>query len=137
MTMVASRAVLLDQAGLGDRLDEGAAGAVAAGGLGGVDLDDAVVHPQTGEGGHHVLDHLDDRLASLERRAALAGDDVADMGGHLRRAGQIDPSEDDAGLGRRGQEPEGDVGLRKESDSPDTGLPGDRLLFAPGGLHER
>ena len=84
----------------GEGLDERPARAVAAGGLGGVDLDQAVVDPQAGQGGHDVLDHLDDGLALAGwSSAAGGGSTLRDVGRDRRPAGQVGADEDDAGVG--------------------------------------
>ena len=82
-----ARAVLLDDAGLLERLDEGPARTVAARGLGGVDLDQAVVDPRARQRGHHVLDHLDLGRPALDRRPSLA----TERHGRSGRARWADP----------------------------------------------
>ena len=77
-------------------LDEGLARPVAAGGLGPIDLDDAIVDLEPGERGHDVLDHLDDGRAILDGRAPLSGDDLGDVGADGRRSRQVGSDEDDA-----------------------------------------
>ena len=92
---------LLDDSGSIERLDKGPAGTVAAGAFAGIDLDDAIIDPQAGQGGHHVFDHLDGRRALPDGGAALGRDDLVDPGGHRRSIRQVGSHEDDARARRR------------------------------------
>ena len=94
-----ARAVLLDRPGTVQSLDEETARTIAPGALARIDLHQAVVDLQTGQGGHHVLDHLDGRGASSDRGAALGGNDVRDPRRHSRPIRQIAAFEDDPGIG--------------------------------------
>ena len=128
-------ASLLDDPGVQERLGEVEARPVAAGGLGAVDLHQAVVDPEAGQGRHDVLDHLDDRLAPLERRPALAGDGHRDVRRDPRAAGEVDPLEDDAVIRPGGAEDDADVAPGQEGDPGHLGAPGDRALRTLRGLH--
>ena len=63
--------VLFDHAGLLERLDECATGAIAARALGRVDLNDAIVDAHTSQGGQDMFSHFNDGVALLDRGAAL------------------------------------------------------------------
>ncbi len=120
--------VLLDDPRAMEGLDERPARPVAAGGLGPVDLDPAVVDGEPGQGGHDVLDHLDGRRAALEGRPPLAGGDILDVRRDGGRPGQIAPDEDDAGVGLGRPEADLDVASFEEADAADGRLAGDRAL---------
>ncbi len=124
--------VLLDGAGFDQGGHEGAAGAVAAGGLARVDVDHAVVDLESSERGHHVLDHLDGGLALLDGGAPLAGDHVPDVGRHRGLMRQVGPAKDDARPRVGGPEPHRDLGAGQEADAADLGLGGDRALQTRG-----
>lgn len=79
-----------------------------------------------------MLNHVDPRLAALERRAAGHFDTVGRIGGNPRAAGQVRPDEDDprAGLGR--PELQADVAAAPISEAFDHGRPGEGALLASG-----
>jgi hypothetical protein len=86
----------------GQGLDERPARPVAARGLGGVDLDEAVVDAEPGQGRQHVLHqpHLGGGLP--EGGAPSGAGDLADVGGQAGGALQVGAHENDP-AGRRGR----------------------------------
>jgi hypothetical protein len=94
-----AQAILIDRSGTVQRLDENTAGTIAPGALARIDLHQAVVDLQAGQGGHHMLDHLHGRGASSDRSTALGGNDISDPRRHSGSLRQIAALEDDPGVG--------------------------------------
>ena len=92
---------LFDDPGSIEHLDEGPAGTVAARAFARIDLNDAIIDPQAGQGGHHMFDHFDGRRALPNGGAALGWDDVVEPRGHGRSIGQVGSHEDHARARRR------------------------------------
>ncbi len=127
--------VLLDDPGVVERLDEGSARTVAPGTFTGIDLNHAVVDPQTGQGGHHMLDHLHGRRTLSDRRAALGWNHVVDVSGHDRAAGQVDPLEDDTRAGVGGMESKLNVRPVEKANPTHLRRAGERALWTRGSEH--
>ena len=101
----APRRVQLDDARADDRIDERHRRAVAAGQFRAVQPDDRVVDPKTRQRREAVLDGVDARLAFAKRRASSAGNRVLDRRRDPDRRIEIGPLEDDAAVGRGGEDP--------------------------------
>ena len=109
-----ARRVLFDDAALVDQRGEGAGGTVDDGRLGGVELDDGVVHGHAAECREHVLDGVQLDGVGRDGRLALEfGDHLRDRA-HLRLAEKIDTAEDQAGVRGAGFEGQGDFLTRME-----------------------
>src|SRR5207248_2896381 len=93
---------LLDDACLLDEQHEGRRTAVHDGKLGGVEIDVNIVHAESAERGHQMLDGVDlDAVAYQARRQAR----LADEFGARRKInwrGEVDAPEYDSGIRRRG-----------------------------------
>ena len=130
-----ARAILVDDPGRVEGLDEQTARPVAARAFGGVDLDRAVVDLEAGQGRHDVLDQLDHGRAVLNGGSALRRDHLADLGRDRGAVGQIGPDEPDAGVGFGREKPQRHVGAVEESDSANLRRAGDGSLRTLGDEH--
>ena len=106
--LAAAKGRLFDDAGRSQDLDERQAGAVAAGHLGLIDPQFAIVNLQAGQGGHDMFDHLDGRVAAAKDGAAGGFDAIVDRSGDAGSL-QVGADENNAGVGRGGPELDANV----------------------------
>ena len=89
---------------------------------------DAIIDPQSGQGGHDMLDHLDDRRPLLDRGAALGRDDLVDSRGNGGPIRQVGSHENDPGAGFGRIEPQRDVRSVEKTEPTHFRRAGDRAL---------
>ena len=126
---------LFDDSGSIEHLDEGLAGTVASRAFACIDMNDAIIDLQSGQGGHHMLDHLDGRRTLSDRGAALGWDDVVDPRGHRRPIGQVGSHEDHARAGVGRAESERDVGSVEKTEPTHFRRAGECALRTRGSEH--
>jgi hypothetical protein len=107
--LTAAKGRLLDDAGRPQDLDERQAGAVAAGHLGLIDPQFAIIDLQAGQGGHDMLDHIDGGLIAAKDGPPRGFDAMFHRGGDAGASLQVGADENNARVGRGGPELDANV----------------------------
>lgn len=129
-----TRSGLLDDARPIDRFDEGGTASVTSGRLRSVQADKAVIDTQTGEGGHHVFDHLDAHSLPADDGSPWSRLDEIDESRNLHRIRSVTAFEDNSVVFRRGKQFEADVRTSEEAEPFYRHGALDRLLPSQGAV---
>ena len=129
----ATAELLIDHARRFDPVEEFGGGAVHAGDLRPVDLDVDVLDPEDVQDGEQVLDGVHLRLPHREAGATGVLAAVLEIDGDLDRRIEVDATEDDSRLFRRGEQAHGVLRAGVQPDALERDFFPDRALKPAGG----